>query len=627
MNAPDLTDRFVRHLRNTAKGAKVLSDNTKRPESDNAKRPENYGGDAVSASPKRGSPSPDPPVDSAAARKRKPSCNEYSDDNITALRQNKKLLREGNAAIARPKTKGIYNGGEGDAAIDRPKDPSTRGLEPSGQSTGGHVNRLQKQPETQPISQDQLIAEVKGIYSGLVTVESRCIDVDSAQTSLQDGQDAPKLTDDQWQALISLHRALLHEHHVFFLASQRPSTGPAFRRVASKYAMPSRMWRHDTHSFLELLRHRLPGSSEYMSSSIDSVYGMMALLHETVPAFEDTWAECLGDLSHYTMPIEGDDAHDRNVWMAVSQSRHSNAPGKPPARGRQRHHRAIPNRPNMAPVPPVSEQPHRRLDLSCFPPSVEAPEAQERDQGLLRARVTAQTMLGGAGDRPSAPEDWKLRGALWTGTAFPPDLESGIWDPLLPINPLSRNTASAPNISSTLLPTSRVALALFSTATGRAHGSPRGPKRQLLALSALILLASSPAAAALIGEQTEAALNALCTTMTFGSAVGVVGVSTYGPDVDPGWSISAYVCWAVSFAGAIVGALRRQPTPERRKALVCVTLVFAAHLYGSLFAQGSSPASNLVTFGPVVLVVSLFVATVLIDSSPAVQVVRATLGA
>lgn len=26
---------------------------------------------------------------------------------------------------------------------------------------------------------------------------------------------------------------------------------------------------------------------------------MMALLHETVPAFENTWIECLGDLSRY----------------------------------------------------------------------------------------------------------------------------------------------------------------------------------------------------------------------------------------------------------------------------------------------------------------------------------------
>ena len=31
---------------------------------------------------------------------------------------------------------------------------------------------------------------------------------------------------------------------------------------------------------------------------------MMALLLETVPVFEDTWIECLGDLARYRMAIE-----------------------------------------------------------------------------------------------------------------------------------------------------------------------------------------------------------------------------------------------------------------------------------------------------------------------------------
>ncbi|KAH8743989.1 hypothetical protein F5883DRAFT_386086, partial [Diaporthe sp. PMI_573] len=55
---------------------------------------------------------------------------------------------------------------------------------------------------------------------------------------------------------IALHRTLLHEHYDFFLASQHPSASPALRRLASKYAMPVRMWRHGVHSFIELLRQR-----------------------------------------------------------------------------------------------------------------------------------------------------------------------------------------------------------------------------------------------------------------------------------------------------------------------------------------------------------------------------------
>jgi hypothetical protein len=106
------------------------------------------------------------------------------------------------------------------------------------------------QPETRPISQEQLVAEVKGINAGLVMVEAKCIEVDNKQATLAQADPGaqPKLNNEQWQALIALHRTLLHEHHDFFLASQHPSASPALRRLASKYAMPARMWRHGIHS-------------------------------------------------------------------------------------------------------------------------------------------------------------------------------------------------------------------------------------------------------------------------------------------------------------------------------------------------------------------------------------------
>ncbi|KAL0929473.1 telomerase-binding protein EST1A protein [Colletotrichum truncatum] len=201
---------------------------------------------------------------------------------------------------------------------------------------------LIKQPETRPISQEQLVAEVKGIYAGLVMVESKCIEVDNAQSSTT----GPKLNNEQWQALIALHRTLLHEHHDFFLASQHPSASPALRRLASKYAMPARMWRHGIHSFLELLRHRLPASLEHMLTFIYLAYSMMALLYETVPTFEDTWIECLGDLGRYRMAIEDDDPKDRETWTAVSRHWYSKASDKAPTTGRLYHHLAILARPN-----------------------------------------------------------------------------------------------------------------------------------------------------------------------------------------------------------------------------------------------------------------------------------------
>ncbi|GKT61121.1 LOW QUALITY PROTEIN: telomerase-binding protein EST1A protein [Colletotrichum tofieldiae] len=208
----------------------------------------------------------------------------------------------------------------------------------------GNTEVMIKQPETHPISQEQLVAEVKGIYAGLVMVESKCIEVDNAQGSTKDTN--PKLNNEQWQALIALHRTLLHEHHDFFLASQHPSASPALRRLASKYAMPARMWRHGIHSFLELLRHRLPASLEHMLTFIYLAYSTMALLYETVPTFEDTWIECLGDLGRYRMAIEDDNLRDREIWTSVSRYWYSKASDKAPTTGRLYHHLAILARPN-----------------------------------------------------------------------------------------------------------------------------------------------------------------------------------------------------------------------------------------------------------------------------------------
>ena len=174
-----------------------------------------------------------------------------------------------------------------------------------------------------------------GIYAGLVMVEKKCVEIDQQQAATTN-----KLTNEQWQALIALHRTLLHEHHDFFLASQHPSSSPALKRLASKYAMPARMWRHGIHSFLELLRHRLPDSLEHMLSFVYLAYSMMALLMESVPSFVETWIECLGDLARYRMAIEEVDLRDREVWAGVARMWYEKAADKSPNVGRIQHHLA-----------------------------------------------------------------------------------------------------------------------------------------------------------------------------------------------------------------------------------------------------------------------------------------------
>ncbi|KAF2791200.1 hypothetical protein K505DRAFT_249485 [Melanomma pulvis-pyrius CBS 109.77] len=224
------------------------------------------------------------------------------------------------------------------------------------------------QPDSRPISQEQLASEVKSIYAGLTMVETKCIHVDRAQAA--DTDPNTKIGSDHWQALIALHRTLLHEHHDFFLASQHPSASPALRRLASKYSMPARMWKHGIHSFLELLRRRLPESIDYMLSFIYLAYQMMALLYETVPAFEDTWIECLGDLGRYRMAIEDEDVRDRETWAGVARSWYSKAADKNPSVGRLYHHLAILARPNA-----LQQLYYYARSLTCVKPFPSARES------------------------------------------------------------------------------------------------------------------------------------------------------------------------------------------------------------------------------------------------------------
>ncbi|KAK4231600.1 hypothetical protein QBC38DRAFT_541574 [Podospora fimiseda] len=167
---------------------------------------------------------------------------------------------------------------------------------------------MMRQLETRAITQEQLIAEMKGIYAGLVLVESKCIEVDNQLTT-----NKQTLNQDQWMALVALHRQLLYEHHDFFMAN-RLCASPAVRQLPLKYAMLARFWRHGIHTFLELLRHNLPQSLEHMLNFIYTAYTTIAILSETVPAFVDIWMECLGDLARFRMAIENDDISVRTTW-------------------------------------------------------------------------------------------------------------------------------------------------------------------------------------------------------------------------------------------------------------------------------------------------------------------------
>ncbi|KAI3332107.1 hypothetical protein HD806DRAFT_479441 [Xylariaceae sp. AK1471] len=196
------------------------------------------------------------------------------------------------------------------------------------------------------IDQDNVAAEVRVLEAGSALDENKYIEVDDTQPS----QDVAKLNNEQWQALIALHWALLHEHHDFFLPSQRrsayptilhehhdfflasryPFECPGLSRRADKLAMSVGMWGHRIHSFLILLKYGISRLFDHTFTSIYLAYSMMAFLY----ALDDTRIECLGGLSGYGCGLR---ASGRGIWNPVSRHQDPQAWNKAPTLERLCH--------------------------------------------------------------------------------------------------------------------------------------------------------------------------------------------------------------------------------------------------------------------------------------------------
>lgn len=186
-------------------------------------------------------------------------------------------------------------------------------------------------PKTISITQEQLVKEVKGIYAGLVMVEKKCVEIDLEQQQLK-----RKLSNEQWQALIALHRTLLHEHHDFFLASQHPAASPALRNLPYKYGLPERMWTHGVSHFLDLLRHHSPHEKAHMLSFVYLAYDMLAKLLNTVPEFGQYWQDCIEDLHRYKIFLE-----NPSLWYTSELHTDAEPPESEPTNVRIQHHLAM----------------------------------------------------------------------------------------------------------------------------------------------------------------------------------------------------------------------------------------------------------------------------------------------
>lgn len=188
--------------------------------------------------PPKASPSSHPGLEDATFTKKKlksPTNSIEAGDRTISL--SRKVSSEGNEIVAdfrarpSPRTRGrIWN--ERDPVTTRqtsqprshPRPKRRLDHEQVTEDENPTVNTMIGRPETRPIPREQLVPDAKGINAGAIMVESiciGCIEVDNPQR-MQSDPDL-KINNGQWQALITLHRALLHEHHDFFLASQHPS--------------------------------------------------------------------------------------------------------------------------------------------------------------------------------------------------------------------------------------------------------------------------------------------------------------------------------------------------------------------------------------------------------------------
>ena len=99
------------------------------------------------------------------------------------------------------------------------------------------------QTETRPISHDQLVIEVKGIYASLFLVEAKYIDLDELQQTRaqKDAFNRVRLEDAQWQSFTALYKLLLNEYYDFLLASQYPLASSKLSKLAATYSMLARI--------------------------------------------------------------------------------------------------------------------------------------------------------------------------------------------------------------------------------------------------------------------------------------------------------------------------------------------------------------------------------------------------
>jgi hypothetical protein len=70
------------------------------------------------------------------------------------------------------------------------------------------------------------------------------------------------------------------------------------------------------------------------------LYLIIALFYETIPVFEDTWAECLREISLYRLALRDKDIRDGEVWACNAYNWYLKVSDRALTTSRLHHHRA-----------------------------------------------------------------------------------------------------------------------------------------------------------------------------------------------------------------------------------------------------------------------------------------------
>lgn len=196
------------------------------------------------------------------------------------------------------------------------------------------------QPDTQPVTLDQLKTEVRAVYIGTVKVETLCSERIAAYRQTNE-----PLGEEQWRSLVALHRATVHEFADFFFATQHPAAARSrtLRESRLKYSMPQRLWQR-VQALLDLMRRHLPTSREHMADFISLSFTIFTVLYEHATDLQAIWSECLGDVARFGMAIQ-DSFEERAIWVGSSRMWYLTAIDLNPGVGRLSHHLAILARP------------------------------------------------------------------------------------------------------------------------------------------------------------------------------------------------------------------------------------------------------------------------------------------